>query len=223
LRIIYYMFHGICHQVEERALAANGFRMPCCARCAGIYAGLFAGMVVFMVRGRRRRGMPHKCFTGSTIAGVFLFAADAAGNFLGVWDGGAAVRFSLGALAGLFIAPFLALLFYSTFEQGPGRPAPVAGAPSAALIFAAGLGAFAANRAPGAALLYVESIAAGAGLVGLLAVAHFSILQLAFAGRRPKTAAAVAAVTVTAQIALFSYLRSLVGLLDPEYLAAALR
>lgn len=218
--ILYYMFHGVCHQLPERALSSGGFSMPCCARCAGIYAGFLAGLAVFIARGRRRRGMPRWDFNAAALAALVLFTADAAANFMGFWDGGAATRLALGALGGLFLSPFIALLFYSTFEDVEGGDA-IAGGASAALIFAAAGAACLVNAAPAKTVIVIESWAAGGGLLALLGTVHFSILQLAFSGRRPAVAAALAAMSVTGQLALFSLLRSLVGALEPGRLAGA--
>lgn len=218
--ILYYLFHGVCHQLPARALSAGGFSMPCCARCAGMYAGLFLGFAVFMPRGRRRRGMPGWGFNAAALAVAALFTTDAAANFIGLWDSAAAMRFALGAMAGLFLSPFIVRLFYSTFEDIESGDA-IGGGASAALIFAASGVVYLANAAPAKTVIVIESWAAGAGLLALLGVAHFSILQLVFSGRRPAVAAALATMSVAGQLALFSLLRSLVGALEPGRLTAA--
>lgn len=42
-------FRAICHGIPHRCLFLFGTRMPICARCAGIYVGVFAGIVTFLV------------------------------------------------------------------------------------------------------------------------------------------------------------------------------
>lgn len=47
-------FRLLCHGIPERCLIAFGTRMPICARCFGIYVGLFAGLVAFRLVPRAR-------------------------------------------------------------------------------------------------------------------------------------------------------------------------
>jgi uncharacterized membrane protein len=42
-------FRAICHGIPHRCLFLFGMRMPICARCVGIYLGLFAGIAAFLV------------------------------------------------------------------------------------------------------------------------------------------------------------------------------
>ncbi len=42
-------FRMICHGIERRCLTMFGVAMPICARCTGIYIGLFAGVIAFVV------------------------------------------------------------------------------------------------------------------------------------------------------------------------------
>jgi uncharacterized membrane protein len=42
-------FHAICHGIPHRCLVLFGTRMPICARCVGIYLGLFFGIAAFLV------------------------------------------------------------------------------------------------------------------------------------------------------------------------------
>jgi uncharacterized membrane protein len=43
------LFRVLCHGIERRCLTMFGVPMPICARCTGIYIGLFAGVVAFLV------------------------------------------------------------------------------------------------------------------------------------------------------------------------------
>jgi len=42
-----------CHQITERCLDLGAGPLPVCARCAGLYAGGFAGLLITLVSGRR--------------------------------------------------------------------------------------------------------------------------------------------------------------------------
>lgn len=44
-----------CHQIPERCLDLGAGPLPVCARCAGLYAGGLAGLLVSFVGGRRIR------------------------------------------------------------------------------------------------------------------------------------------------------------------------
>src|SRR5438876_8466954 len=43
------LFRMLCHGIEQRCLTMFGVPMPICARCAGIYIGLFAGVIAFLI------------------------------------------------------------------------------------------------------------------------------------------------------------------------------
>jgi uncharacterized membrane protein len=43
------LFRAMCHGIESRCLEMFGVPMPICARCTGIYIGLFTGVVVFAI------------------------------------------------------------------------------------------------------------------------------------------------------------------------------
>lgn len=43
------LFRVMCHGIERRCLTMFGVPMPICARCTAIYAGLIAGVAVFML------------------------------------------------------------------------------------------------------------------------------------------------------------------------------
>ena len=48
------LFRFLCHGLPQRSLELFGTTMPICARCTGIYAGLLAGVIVFVLIGRSR-------------------------------------------------------------------------------------------------------------------------------------------------------------------------
>ncbi len=43
------LFRLMCHGIERRCLVLFGVPMPICARCTGIYIGLFAGVMAFVL------------------------------------------------------------------------------------------------------------------------------------------------------------------------------
>ena len=42
-----------CHQITDRCLDLGAGTLPICARCAGLYTGGFAGLLVTLIGGRR--------------------------------------------------------------------------------------------------------------------------------------------------------------------------
>jgi len=47
--IYYGLFSLICHQIPERSFFLNGYQLPVCARCIGIYFGIFAGSILYPI------------------------------------------------------------------------------------------------------------------------------------------------------------------------------
>ena len=46
-------FRPACHQIPDRCLDLGAGPLPICARCAGLYAGGFVGILITVVGGRR--------------------------------------------------------------------------------------------------------------------------------------------------------------------------
>lgn len=46
-------FRPACHQITHRCLDLGAGPLPICARCAGLYAGAFCGLLVTLLGGRR--------------------------------------------------------------------------------------------------------------------------------------------------------------------------
>lgn len=208
---IYFLFHGLCHQIPSRALTADGFAMPLCARCAGIHVGFFCVLPAYLYLSRRRGAPPTTAYIVLTFAAAAPFAVDGIGSFLAWWDAPAAARFASGTLLAVFLSPYIAALFRAAREDLPGG-VPIATAPGALIPLAAAAILTLANVRPAGWLLIAESYAAAAGVVIFLGTAHSAVLTLLFGGRRFRLAVGLASVTVAAQLALFSYLRMLTGM-----------
>ncbi|MCA9968657.1 MAG: DUF2085 domain-containing protein [Anaerolineales bacterium] len=46
---------AVCHRITERSFSINGRQLPLCARCSGMYLGVFVTALVFWLGGRLRR------------------------------------------------------------------------------------------------------------------------------------------------------------------------
>ncbi len=101
--LFYAAFAPVCHQRPERSFFASGYPLAVCGRCLGIYLGFLAGVLVFPWLGRRFGGRvpPARLLIALTLPIGF----DAAGNLLGLWASGNAVRLATGFVWGA-VLPF---------------------------------------------------------------------------------------------------------------------
>lgn len=123
---IYGLGSFICHQIPERSFHLAGFQLPVCARCLGIYVGVWAGAAYLWMRATpgpahsiapsawRRLAVLAACPTLLTVA---LESA-------GVWHPSNLTRavtgVPLGSVVALVVVNALATLHYD--ECVPPRP-----------------------------------------------------------------------------------------------------
>ncbi|MEW6365958.1 MAG: DUF2085 domain-containing protein [Acidobacteriota bacterium] len=67
-------YSAVCHQREDRTLRLDGVPMPVCSRCAAIYTGLTAGLLLPLICAPRRRAIA---------LGLLLVAVEIAGEKTG--------------------------------------------------------------------------------------------------------------------------------------------
>ncbi|MDP1571786.1 MAG: DUF2085 domain-containing protein [Vicinamibacterales bacterium] len=83
----------VCHQGPPRSLHLNGVRMPVCARCAGLYAGLALGMLAWW---RARGTAAGTRLVRTPLAVLAIVALPTAVTWttalVGVWDPGNITR-----------------------------------------------------------------------------------------------------------------------------------
>ncbi len=101
-RAVRLAFRPLCHQDPERSFAIGGTALVVCARCTGFYAGL--AVVALIGAGARQAGFCWRV-PGAAFLLILPLALDGAGNLLGVWNTGPALR----ALTGVAAAAPLAL------------------------------------------------------------------------------------------------------------------
>jgi uncharacterized membrane protein len=100
--------YGICHQLPERSLQYGGRTLPVCARCAGLYLGFAACLIVLLIVYRGRA--PRYPSWGKIAFLVLLLvptAVDAVTSYAGIRESGNAVRMVTGSLAGTAIAALI--------------------------------------------------------------------------------------------------------------------
>lgn len=95
-----FIYGETCHQIPERSFCFDHKSMFICSRCFGIYAGLFAGLILFTLKKLSLRIEQYK-FKKLFIT-LFLFAilfiSDIILSKLLIYDSGNALRFTSGFL-----------------------------------------------------------------------------------------------------------------------------
>lgn len=94
----YLPFHQLCHQMAERSFAVNGIPLAICARCLGIFTGLWVALVVLTI------GLPYKKFMLLTRVSIYLFMAVLSVNFIQFF-----IEISTGAVSGNLVRYILGL------------------------------------------------------------------------------------------------------------------
>ncbi|WP_405728345.1 DUF2085 domain-containing protein [Anaerotignum sp.] len=102
------MGSAVCHQMAERSFLFDGMQMPLCARCTGIYIGVFFAFCFFFWKKRMQAGKPFSLqqavITGAAILPVGL---DGVGSYLGFWESSQLMRVLTGSLVGAVVPGFL--------------------------------------------------------------------------------------------------------------------
>jgi len=91
------LFRLLCHGIVTRCLTLWGTPMPICARCTGVYAGLFAGLLVFWVLPRLRERMMRRI----AFAAVVPLAIDGLTQLVRLRESTNVLRLETGLLAGM--------------------------------------------------------------------------------------------------------------------------
>ena len=102
------MGSAVCHQMAERSFLFDGMQMPLCARCTGIYIGVFFAFCFFFRKKRMQAGRPFSLqqavITGTAILPVGL---DGVGSYLDLWESTQLMRVLTGGLVGAVVPGFL--------------------------------------------------------------------------------------------------------------------
>ncbi|NLK21660.1 MAG: DUF2085 domain-containing protein [Epulopiscium sp.] len=109
--LIYFMGRSVCHQFPERSFFIQGTKMPLCARCTGIYLGMFLGFLYLYFR-RRNKGNTPPSF--QFLIGMILcwipMILDGVTSYMGFRETTNITRLLTGFLFGVFIPVFIVLL-----------------------------------------------------------------------------------------------------------------
>lgn len=111
---VYGAFGLACHQIPERSLAVAGFPLAVCARCAGLYAGFAAGVLLYPLA--RPLGVAEAPARAWLVPAALPTTVDFLLGVTGLWANTHLSRFStaalLGACAALYVVPALVELGY---------------------------------------------------------------------------------------------------------------
>lgn len=104
------MGSAVCHQMAERSLLFDGMQMPLCARCTGIYTGVFFAFCFFFLKKRMNNGKPFSVPQAFlTAASILPVGIDGVGSYLGFWESSQFLRILTGSIVGAVILGFLLL------------------------------------------------------------------------------------------------------------------
>jgi uncharacterized membrane protein len=67
--IIYKIGFAVCHQLPDRTPAIDGYHLPLCARCSGLYLGIIAGYLYIMFMKKCRKGVLPEAPYGFILVG----------------------------------------------------------------------------------------------------------------------------------------------------------
>ena len=109
---------AVCHQLPGHTLSFGGRLMPLCARCTGIYAGLFFTVLLLLALGRVRRTQLPPVLAVALGVGFFAaMAADAFSALLGWRETNNALRLATGVLTGIALLTLGLPLANSTVRE----------------------------------------------------------------------------------------------------------
>lgn len=101
---------AVCHQIAERSFILGGETLPVCARCTGIYSGVFFSMLFFVIFGRLNGNKPYA--TLAMIIGACSFipiSIDGFFSYAGFWESNQFLRMVTGTFAGVCLPGFMIL------------------------------------------------------------------------------------------------------------------
>ena len=101
------LFRPFCHGIVSRCFLLWGAPMPICARCTGIYLGLFAGLTIFLLLGRTGRiAFP----TSALFVSIAPLALDGVSQALRLRESTNELRIVTGLIAGVAFALWALIL-----------------------------------------------------------------------------------------------------------------
>lgn len=114
---------AVCHQMVERSFIWNDMPFMVCARCTGIYIGIFVAMVFFMWKKRLNGNLPYSVPMAVLGALAFLpIAIDGFFSYMGAWGSNNFMRVISGSLAGASLVGFVLLGANVSWKEANDKP-----------------------------------------------------------------------------------------------------
>ncbi|NMA82762.1 MAG: DUF2085 domain-containing protein [Epulopiscium sp.] len=102
---------GICHQIPERSLVLKSSYLPLCARCTGIYLGVFICFIYLVLRKRKNGNQPPSIPLLAILVLAFLpLIGDGLSSYLEFRETSNAIRLITGILFGSSLPFFIILI-----------------------------------------------------------------------------------------------------------------
>lgn len=167
---------AVCHRITERSFSIAGRQVPLCARCTGMYLGVFVSALFFWLGGRMRRSdLPPLPVLLPLIGFIGIMGIDGLNSYSHFFPNAPHLyeprnwlRLLTGTGTGLAMGSFIFPALAQTLWQRPERRPMLAGAADLlALLLAAGaaIALLLSNQPP---IVYVLALASTAGLLLIL-------------------------------------------------------
>lgn len=167
---------AVCHRLPERSFFWDGRQMPLCARCTGLYTGVFFSFCFFLWKRRQHGDAPFSALL--TVLALLPLAADGFGSYIGLWESSQSLRVLTGAAAGAAM-PALFLLAGNFDPKQKPRQAIYTNRAELPCLLACSL-AWGLLLRLGAPLFAIGAVFSAAGVVCFWAGILFLLLRAAF-------------------------------------------
>jgi len=105
------MGRSVCHQIPERSFFILNKQLPLCARCTGIYMGVFLGFLYLFLRKRWKGNKPPSLKILLSIIFCWIpIIIDGVTSYIGLRESNNMIRLITGFLFGVFWPVFILLL-----------------------------------------------------------------------------------------------------------------
>lgn len=103
----------VCHQIAERTFFVSGRQLPLCARCTGIYIGVFSSFLYLAAQKRLKGDKPVSAAFGVLLAlGMMPLVLDGVSSYMLLRETNNIIRLITGILFGYGL-PVLYVLLYN--------------------------------------------------------------------------------------------------------------
>ncbi len=120
---VYAALSVVCHQMPQRSFHWLGYPLGVCARCVGIYAGFFLGLLFYpLVRQVEEEAVPQRHWLWLTAAPTVIdVAGDAVRLFANTFLSRTVTGLILGAGVAFYVLPGFIRLGFERLQAGENR------------------------------------------------------------------------------------------------------